>query len=811
MSDQYTVDQIFVQAIFDEALRLASLGYPVHPVHGITPQGICTCGKGAGCPTPGKHPVLSGWQKQASTDPAVISSWPWGAGYNLGIVTGETFTILDFDGPDGLETLEALVKWCPALENPAYGLLMTGSGGVHLVGRGTSNSTTRRLPGMDVRGVGGQAVVAPSRHFSGGVYSGIRPLEAMVPEFPPEVLAVARGELVPIELAPPDRVTLDDLKILAKKQSKYQSPLKALVAGEPFAQPGERDTILTGLVGVIVSKWPKLDPIQAAKHFEKSIAAMSIEPKAPTMEQVIEKLQRFRQMEEENQSAQPQISIGVDIPDMSRQGMDAVAKAERRSLYRRGYRLVYVSFNEKLPGLLPRDEDRPMIVPATPGVVRGELSMAARWHRRNRDGDVVPKKPPQDVTTYITDIGEWSQLPYLEGLVSGPFLRMDGTICPGGGYDESTGLYSVGRPMQGEVIPLAQALAELGEVFYDFPFKNTIEEGGQGHYSAALAAILTGAARYAFKGPSPLFLIDANTRGAGKTLLANVIGNIISLGGVVGAGIGHDNEEDRKQITSLAMDGAQTILVDNITGKFGTSKLCEALSLHNGIWSDRVLGKNKTWSGAFRPVWLGTGNNVQPRPDVERRVCYCRLESPLEKPELRTGFKYPSLMGYVIENRDRLFLCALSILKHFWDAGKPGAKGLPAWGGFEDWSELIRGAVVWCGFPDPVQTRAELALSDEDHDYGRILVEGVAELVAASGGPVRCADIISAVYKVGQLAADQERFSDFREAIETLCWQRNGTPTPQGLGKVLRKYRGRVFEGRSLKQCGKHLRSWMVV
>ena len=101
MGEQYTPSPTFPQTIFTEALRLASLGYKVHPVHGINDAGLCTCGRGPDCTSPGKHPVLSGWVEAASSDPATINSWEWGRGYNLGIVPGSALIILDFDGPEG--------------------------------------------------------------------------------------------------------------------------------------------------------------------------------------------------------------------------------------------------------------------------------------------------------------------------------------------------------------------------------------------------------------------------------------------------------------------------------------------------------------------------------------------------------------------------------------------------------------------------------------------------------------------------------------------------------------------------------------
>ena len=68
-------------------------------------------------------------------------------------------------------------------------------------------------------------------------------------------------------------------------------------------------------------------------------------------------------------------------------------------------------------------------------------------------------------------------------------------------------------------------------------------------------------------------------------------------------------------------------------------------------------------------------------------------------PDMRSGFKYPDLLGYVRENRRRLVMAALSIPAHFLKANP--TISLSGWGGFEGWSKLVRASLVWAGLPDP--------------------------------------------------------------------------------------------------------------
>ncbi len=117
--------------------------------------------------------------------------------------------------------------------------------------------------------------------------------------------------------------------------------------------------------------------------------------------------------------------------------------------------------------------------------------------------------------------GSWPQLRPLEGIVESPVLRADGSVLDRPGYDPATGLLFEpntefqpvpDRPTGRDV---EQALEALFEVVCDFPFSTPA------HRSAWLSSVLSCLARFAFPGPSPMNLYDANVRGVGKSLLAN--------------------------------------------------------------------------------------------------------------------------------------------------------------------------------------------------------------------------------------------------------------------------------------------------
>ncbi|WP_423839025.1 bifunctional DNA primase/polymerase, partial [Symmachiella dynata] len=91
------------------ALELASKGFPVFPVWGVTPRGNCTCGR-ENCNhlaggKPGKRPAVAKWPQVATTDPEVIRKW-WKRHPNANIgIHANQLLVIDVDGPDGHRSL----------------------------------------------------------------------------------------------------------------------------------------------------------------------------------------------------------------------------------------------------------------------------------------------------------------------------------------------------------------------------------------------------------------------------------------------------------------------------------------------------------------------------------------------------------------------------------------------------------------------------------------------------------------------------------------------------------------------------------
>jgi hypothetical protein len=124
---------------------------------------------GSGPDEDGKHPVDHGWQHGGSKDPATLTRWFDTEGWNIGLLTGNPSQtwVLDIDsyagGEDSLAELERLIGELPqTLES------LTPGGGRHLFFRMPEDgsdigNSVGILPGIDVKGTGGQVVIAPSQ------------------------------------------------------------------------------------------------------------------------------------------------------------------------------------------------------------------------------------------------------------------------------------------------------------------------------------------------------------------------------------------------------------------------------------------------------------------------------------------------------------------------------------------------------------------------------------------------------------------------------------------------------------------------
>ena len=496
--------------------------------------------------------------------------------------------------------------------------------------------------------------------------------------------------------------------------------------------------------------------------------------------------------------ARPSIMIGhrVDLV------VDALERHMGRlddGLYKRLNELVTVLPSERSGAPTIRSLSIPAILP--------RVTRHVQFLAPAEDETKQPKRvaPTDRLISSFAHSPPWPNIRRLVGITETPMMRSDGTIISVPGYDEATGyLYQPSceyppikeRPTQRDA---EDALASLVHVFCDFPYVDPV------HAMVPIAALATVIAKSAISGRVPVFVFEASQQGSGKTLQGDCV-HIIATGRPVSiSSFPHDEDEQRKTVFACALEAAPVVFFDNIKGLFGGAAIEGAIT--TGSISQRALGQKDN----VRAEWLSTvmvsGNNMTMTDDMLRRSLICRIEPP----ETRGPFQHPNLTQWVRQNRARLVVDILTILRSYAYHGYPDA-GTGCLDSFLEWSQLIPGALVFAGGANVVLAKGSEASGATDESAAfRIVLRDLPSLCALrnDGRPMTVKAILSALYPP-VLGA----FADLREAVECLAPPRgNASPDALRLGKALRQRLGQVRDGKKLT-CAMdrtQVRAWTVL
>lgn len=497
----------------------------------------------------------------------------------------------------------------------------------------------------------------------------------------------------------------------------------------------------------------------------------------------------------------PEIKTGVDIARIADEAIAALALQD--GIFERVGRLVSVVRVSETPKYrkgvrVERAPGSPTIRTMAFASLYERLSSAAFWSRKNKKGEYIATVPHTNASRAVFERGEWGGIPSLVGVTVSPTFRPDGSILQDPGFDADTGLLYWPNARYPKVADAPSeheardAYAALCATVRCFPFTD------DAHRAAWVCALLTILARAAIDGPVPMFVMDANTRGAGKTKLVDAAFRIALGYGAPQTALPEQNEEIRKTISSCVLAGDQAVLFDNVKRELGGEAIESAVS---GVsWKARRLGSDDQMSAPMRIVFFSTGNGIKMTSDLARRSLHIRLESPLENPEERSDTF--DLVEWIEERRHHLVAWALTILRAWHVAGRP--KHTKIMGSFEAWSDVIPQAVAWASGVDPLAARAS---ADVENDEERMQLNAILVCLESMGTHVAAKQIITALYGGGERhdgATSPDHHPSFgaaREAIEAVTYTKPGqTPSAVRLGKYLQRSRGRVVANRKLEK-----------
>lgn len=486
---------------------------------------------------------------------------------------------------------------------------------------------------------------------------------------------------------------------------------------------------------------------------------------------------------------------------MAEHAIKAISKDE--DTFRMNGKLVRVGQDDSASSV---DVGGLAIVDLKESLVKTTLAKNARFYRLKEvtgGFEEIDDTCPADVVKAVHCDGFWTGVRELSGISAVPVMRADGTIASEPGYDPGTKLIlapnccKVSVPEYPTQYDAELAAARLADLFVDFPF-----EFDRKGISACVAGYLSLVGRPLIRGPVPMFLIDGNRAGSGKSLISDVLSEAAGLSRAPRKSLPGKDEEFRKTITGVASLALPLVLLDNISRPLGGDSLDAVLTANR--WQDRWLGGNEIRTFDMRTVWFATGNNVVLSGDTYRRVLRIPLDCRIENPETRSGFKYPDLLGYVEQNREKLLSDALTILRAWHVAGRPDG-GLDSWGSFEEFSRVVRGSLVYAGMSDPAPAADRLELATKS-DLKRAAIPVLLNAWPSNsdGSPQEL--------KSSEIAQLVETDRDLRDAIEQLLPSGKTELNSRSIGIALRTIKGQVSSGmRLIERDGRsRQRFWTV-
>jgi hypothetical protein len=369
------------------------------------------------------------------------------------------------------------------------------------------------------------------------------------------------------------------------------------------------------------------------------------------------------------------------------------------------------------------------LVSVDPPFLKTELTRCVdffEWRKEERVG----KAPPGDVVSaMLSRFGKW-EFPSVTGVITVPTLRRDGTVLACEGLDKETGLLVVGplpdmpavnpRPGREEA---ERAVRILDGLLDGFPFVDRCSR------AAALSGFISPVVRGALT-CVPLHGVTAPIAGTGKSFLWDLIGGIVIGDAMPIIAAGANLEEMEKRLDALLIAGLTMFSLDNVSMPIGGDALCQAIE--RPLYSARMLGKSEVRDR--RNTWglYATGNNLRLRDDVTRRALLIRLDAGVERPELREFSDNP--FDRVLGNRGLYIWAALTVVLGYRTAGMPGR--LPHIGDpFAEWSDLVRSALVWLDYADPVETMEAARDNDPSRQARAAMVQAMLTPMALESLP----------------------------------------------------------------------------
>jgi putative DNA primase/helicase len=423
--------------------------------------------------------------------------------------------------------------------------------------------------------------------------------------------------------------------------------------------------------------------------------------------------------------------------------------------------------------------------------LREFMNRAARFEGYNiRNRAWFPTQPPKFIADLILARSPEWRFREIAGILTAPTLDPNGRLLAEPGYDPVTRLFFTELPTLPKIAEAPdkgaamQALAELTALLTGFDFID------QPSRAVALSAILTLVCRGALPS-APMHAISAPTPGSGKSYFFDIASVIATGRRCPVITPGRHTDEMEKRIGGVVLAGQPCVSLDNVTGVLSSALLCQILERPRVMI--RLLGSSALVEIEARVTWFATGTNLRIVDDLTRRTLLGRIDTGLERPELRHFANDP--VATAMRERGRYIAHCLTIVRAYIAAGQPGR--LPRLASYETWSDFIRSALVWLGAADPCDTIGQMRENDPDLQDRR----AVFEAWPAYDKAYRVAELITLCDPQGDMFKT-EAGRMLADALQAVAPGTKGGIEPTMLGKWLGANKDRILDGKKLVQSG---------
>jgi putative DNA primase/helicase len=359
--------------------------------------------------------------------------------------------------------------------------------------------------------------------------------------------------------------------------------------------------------------------------------------------------------------------------------------------------------------------DQPMLTKE----LAARLEFIKRVQEGNNNWVDRPASPPKDVIAAMYSGREQLDLPEVDRVAHTPFFGPDATLQRKPGYHHAAKVLYVPEP--GLVVPdvpvnptpseISAALKLITEeLLDDFPFASPGDRAG------ALAAGLTPYVHPLINGPTPIMAFDAPKSRSGKGLLMEALLAPACGRSWTTTPAPARAEEWHKQIVAALRPGPLVAAFDNVNSKINSGALASAVTAWPAITS-RLLGLSENVRMPLPAVWAVTGNNLQASTEIAERSVRIRIDSGEENPGRRTGFRHPNLRRWFTERRGEIIAAWLTLAQAWIAAGRP-VVDVPAFGSFEEWTEVVGSILAFHDIDGLLSNRAEASDTMDDEQGG---------------------------------------------------------------------------------------------